>query len=177
MFFGGLPLKKYSGDYFCDSLNQILNLLVNLYLWRKRSLNFWSTDNVNQWYCNIWFGPLEVAFYWPRMVHPFSKLSALTRSWSLCVVSQMYGESQHSPHGIPRGYMAQMQGQLGVCGLSWCDFMAVCTRTREITLKRVHFSPLYWKHATEKLKTFCTVLQVHFYSSLRLIHTELYVAK
>ena len=85
----------------------------------------------------------------------------------------MYGESQRSPNGIPRGYMAQIQGQLGVCRLPWCDFMAVCTRTREITLKRVHFSPLYWKHATEKLKTFCSVLQVHFYSSLRLTHTEL----
>ena len=102
----------------------------------------------------------KVAFYWPGWFTHFQS------SCRLSVSLQMYGESHHSPHGIPRGYMAQMQGQLGVCGLPWCDFVAVCTKTREITLKRVHFSPLYWKHATEKLKTFCTVLQVHFYSSL-----------
>ena len=88
------------------------------------------------------------------------------------VLSKMYSESQLSPHGIPRCYMAQIQGQLGVCELPWCDFMPVCTKTREIILKRVYFSQLYWKHAAEKLKTFCTVLQVRLYPRFRLFHTE-----
>ncbi|XP_046350520.2 uncharacterized protein LOC124131345 [Haliotis rufescens] len=62
-------------------------------------------------------------------------------------------------YGIPRQYMAQIQGQMAVVGAPWCDFLAVCTKTREIMLKRVHFHPLYWLHVSDVIRQFCHTLQ------------------
>ncbi|XP_046554388.1 uncharacterized protein LOC124263738 [Haliotis rubra] len=61
--------------------------------------------------------------------------------------------------GIPRQYMAQIQGQMAVVGAPWCDFLAVCTKTREIILKRVHFQPVYWFHVSDVIRQFCHTLQ------------------
>ncbi|KAK3579992.1 hypothetical protein CHS0354_025313 [Potamilus streckersoni] len=61
--------------------------------------------------------------------------------------------------GIPRHYMAQIQGQMAITNLPWCDFMAVCTRTREITLQRVFFHQGYWQHVSTLLYTFCMAVQ------------------
>lgn len=66
-------------------------------------------------------------------------------------------------HGIPRNYMAQIQGQMGVTGMDWCDFMAVCVKTREIMLKRIHFQPMYWKHVSSLLKAYSKVLKASFW--------------
>lgn len=60
---------------------------------------------------------------------------------------------------IPRYYMAQIQGQMYVTRVPWCDFMAVCTKTREILLKRVFFQPSYWVHVSPYLHRFCLSLQ------------------
>ncbi|OWF53317.1 uncharacterized protein LOC110446557 [Mizuhopecten yessoensis] len=60
---------------------------------------------------------------------------------------------------IPRYYMAQIQGQMYLAGVPWCDFMAVCTKTKEILLKRVYFQPSYWTHVSSCLGTFCHILQ------------------
>ena len=49
---------------------------------------------------------------------------------------------------------------MAVCGAPWCDFMAVCSKTREIMLKRVFFQPRYWEHISSRLKQFCFALQV-----------------
>lgn len=68
--------------------------------------------------------------------------------------------------GIPRQYMAQIQGQMAVVGAPWCDFLAVCTKTREIMLKRVHFHPLYWLHVSDVIRQFCYTLQVSLYNLL-----------
>ena len=76
-------------------------------------------------------------------------------------VYQMYREKTTVPYAIPRMYMAQMQGQMAVCGKPWCDFMAVCERSREIQLKRVFFNAAYWNVASTKLKLFIQVLKVN----------------
>ncbi|XP_060062751.1 uncharacterized protein LOC132543285 [Ylistrum balloti] len=60
---------------------------------------------------------------------------------------------------IPRYYMAQIQGQMYMAGVPWCDFMAVCTKTKEVLLKRVYFQPSYWMHISSTLSTFCHILQ------------------
>ena len=49
---------------------------------------------------------------------------------------------------------------MAVCKAAWCDFMAVCTKTKEICLKRVFFCDSYWKAVAEKLKQFIVVFQV-----------------
>lgn len=61
--------------------------------------------------------------------------------------------------GIPRGYMAQVQGQMAICRMKWCDCMAVCMKTKEIMLKRVHFSSQYWTHVSMELINFCQILR------------------
>lgn len=73
---------------------------------------------------------------------------------------KMYTEGIYQPHAIPRQYMAQMQGQMAICKVPWCDFMAMCTATREIMLKRIFFHPTYWVHVCEILKEFCYLTQV-----------------
>ena len=73
---------------------------------------------------------------------------------------QMYREKVTVPYAIPRMYMAQMQGQMAVCGKTWCDFMAVCERSREIQLKRVFFNAAYWNVVSAKLRLFIQVLKV-----------------
>lgn len=73
---------------------------------------------------------------------------------------KMYTEGIYQPHAIPRQYMAQMQGQMAICQVPWCDFMAICTATREIMLKRVFFHPIYWVHVSEILKEFCYLAQI-----------------
>ncbi|XP_069138500.1 uncharacterized protein [Argopecten irradians] len=60
---------------------------------------------------------------------------------------------------IPRYYMAQIQGQMYMAGVPWCDFMAVCTKTKEVLLNRVYFQPTYWKYISTCLTTFCHVLK------------------
>ena len=67
---------------------------------------------------------------------------------------------QACPNRIPRAYMAQMQGQMAISGVLWCDFMAVCVKTKEIVLKKVHFQPTYWKHLSNILLQFCQTLKV-----------------
>ncbi|ESO94432.1 hypothetical protein LOTGIDRAFT_232288 [Lottia gigantea] len=61
--------------------------------------------------------------------------------------------------GIPRHYMAQIQGQMFVTGAPWCDFLAVCVKTKEILLKRVYFSQLYWQKISLVLTQFCAILK------------------
>lgn len=73
-------------------------------------------------------------------------------------VYQMYNDHKH-PHGIPRHYMAQIQGQLAISRLPWCDFMAICARTHEIMLKRVYYCKQYWAYVSRQLELFCTALQ------------------
>ena len=65
-----------------------------------------------------------------------------------------------SIYGFPRKYMVQVQGQMAVCNASWCDFMAVCTRTKHIMLKRVLFNKTYWAAVSEKLQKFIQNLKV-----------------
>ncbi|KAK3097723.1 hypothetical protein FSP39_012465 [Pinctada imbricata] len=73
-------------------------------------------------------------------------------------IYRMY-RPENSVKGIPRAYMAQIQGQLAVTGHKWCHFMAMCKNTKEVMLKRVEFAPEYWDHVMELLKQFCYVLQ------------------
>ena len=47
-----------------------------------------------------------------------------------------------------------------IIGLPWCDFMAVCEKTREIMLKRVYFHAHFWKFVASRLLTFCHAVKV-----------------
>ena len=41
------------------------------------------------------------------------------------------------------GYYAQIQGQLALSGLSWCDFIVFLTGSRNIHVQRIYFDVLY----------------------------------
>nr|XP_022333457.1 uncharacterized protein LOC111130584 [Crassostrea virginica] len=73
-------------------------------------------------------------------------------------IYRMY-RKENSVHGIPRHYMAQIQGQLAITGLPWCNFLAVCKNSKEIMLKKVYFHSEYWNNAVKILKQFCYALQ------------------
>ena len=42
------------------------------------------------------------------------------------------------------GYYAQIQGQLALSGLPWCDFVVFLTGSRNIHVQRIYFDVLYW---------------------------------
>ena len=49
-------------------------------------------------------------------------------------------------------YFAQVQGQMGVTGASWCDFI-VYTK-KGISVERIAFDPAYWAELRQKLASY-----------------------
>jgi len=50
-------------------------------------------------------------------------------------------------------YFAQVQGQMGVTGASWCDFI-IYTK-KGISVERIAFDPAYWAELRQKLASYC----------------------
>ena len=46
--------------------------------------------------------------------------------------------------GVPRKYMAQCQGAMGVCGFPRNIFVAACYAERKLTVVEIDFCPAYW---------------------------------
>ena len=51
------------------------------------------------------------------------------------------------PTSLRNAYYAQVQGQIGVTGAKWCDFITYTSKG--IYIERIAFDPAYW----ENLKT------------------------
>lgn len=43
------------------------------------------------------------------------------------------------------GYYAQIEGQLALLGLPWCDFVIFLTGSRDINVQKIYFDVLYWE--------------------------------
>lgn len=64
--------------------------------------------------------------------------------------------------GVPKlrtddkqGYYAQIQGQLALSGLPWCDFVIYLSGSRSLSVERISFDPTYWNNTLlPKLTTF-----------------------
>jgi len=74
-------------------------------------------------------------------------------------VYQLGTQNADPKTGVSRAHMAQIQGQMAVCKKPWCDYMVVCMASRELVLKRVYFSTIYWQALSLRLKVFCRALQ------------------
>ena len=55
--------------------------------------------------------------------------------------------------GVPKlrtddkqGYYAQIQGQLALSGLPWCDFVINLSGSRSLFVQRINFDPTYWNN-------------------------------
>ena len=55
--------------------------------------------------------------------------------------------------GVPKlrtddkqGYYAQIQGQLALSGLPWCDFVIYLSGSRSLSVERISFDPTYWNN-------------------------------
>ena len=85
--------------------------------------------------------------------------------------------------GVPKlrtddkqGYYAQIQGQLALSDLPWCDFLIYLSGSRGLSVERTRFDPTYWNNTLlQKLTTFyfkhcipsvnsCEVSLCHTYS-------------
>lgn len=54
-----------------------------------------------------------------------------------------------------QGYFSQVQGQLALTGLQWCDFCVYLSNTNEMCVDRVYFDCNYWQNTLfPKLKEF-----------------------
>ena len=49
-------------------------------------------------------------------------------------------------------YFTQVQGQMGVSGASWCDF--IFYTKKGISVERIPFDPAYWETLKLKLRTY-----------------------
>lgn len=53
------------------------------------------------------------------------------------------------------GYYAQVQGQLAVSGLTWCDFVVHLSSSHQVNVERIYFNKKYWEETLfPKLKNF-----------------------
>ena len=55
--------------------------------------------------------------------------------------------------GVPKlrtddkqGYYAQIQGQLALSGLPWCDFVMYLSGSGSLSVERIRFDPTYWNN-------------------------------
>ena len=54
------------------------------------------------------------------------------------------------------GYFCQMQGQLAITGLQWCDFCIYLSSSNEMFVERIYFDADYWSNQLlPKLSDFC----------------------
>ena len=42
------------------------------------------------------------------------------------------------------GYFVQIQGQLGITGLKWCDFCVYLSESNEMSVERIYFNEDFW---------------------------------
>ena len=42
------------------------------------------------------------------------------------------------------GYFVQIQGQLGITGLNWCDFCVYLSESNEMSVERIYFNEDFW---------------------------------
>lgn len=52
------------------------------------------------------------------------------------------------------GYYAQVQGQLAVTGLTWCDFVVHLAGTHQIHVQRIYYNKTFWDNISPRLTTF-----------------------
>ena len=71
--------------------------------------------------------------------------------------------------GVPKlrtddkqSYYAQIQGQLALSGLPWCDFVIYLSGSRSLSVERISFDPTYWNNTLlPKLTTFFLSIAFH----------------
>ena len=65
------------------------------------------------------------------------------------------GESFYLKRGHSSGYYVQVQGQLPITGMKWCDFCVFLSETNEMCVDRIPFDDIYWfTQLLPKLKEF-----------------------
>ena len=56
------------------------------------------------------------------------------------------GSSFHLKKEHTAGYFAQVQGQLAITGLSWCDFCVYLSDSDEMCVDRIYYDNNYWSN-------------------------------
>ena len=65
------------------------------------------------------------------------------------------GESFFLKKGQSSGYYEQVQGQMAITGMKWCDFCVFLSETNEMCVDRIPFDDIYWStQLLPKLKEF-----------------------
>ena len=57
---------------------------------------------------------------------------------------EQIGESFYLKRGHSSGYYEQVQGQLAITGMKWCDFCVFLSKTNEMCGDRTPFDDIYW---------------------------------
>ena len=65
------------------------------------------------------------------------------------------GESFYLKKRHSSGYYEQVQGQMAITGMKWCDFCVFLSETNEMCVDRIPFDDIYWStQLLPKLKEF-----------------------
>ena len=83
-------------------------------------------------------------------------------------------------NGVPRlkrdhkqGYYAQVQGQLALSGLPWCDFVVYLYGSHSLCVERIYFDPDYWNNTLlPKLTSFYFNHAIVFLKKKRLCNPQ-----
>lgn len=86
------------------------------------------------------FGLLEIKCPYTWRNSSFLQACQDNKFYCQCVDGLVRLKREHNT-----GYYAQVQGQLALSGLSWCDFVVYLTGSRSMNVERIYFNSLYWR--------------------------------
>ena len=107
---------------------------------------------INPWACWLAASP-DRKVYFPDRTPPFGLLEIkCPQADSVLEIKYLIKEGQQLTLNPRHAYYTQMQTQMAVCGVHWCDFFVWCKN--DYHLETIHFDPVFWADVKEKVDDF-----------------------
>ncbi|KAK2554925.1 hypothetical protein P5673_023608 [Acropora cervicornis] len=87
------------------------------------------------------YGLLEIKCPFSKRGEALNQAAADPNFYLEKVGGKFYLKKEHTC-----GYSAQVQGQLALTGLKWCDFCIYLSDSNEMCVDRIYFDTHYWKN-------------------------------
>ena len=105
------------------------------------------------------YGLLEIKCPYSKKGETLDQAAADPNFYLEKVGERFYLKKEHSC-----GYYAQVQGQLALTGLKWCDFCIYLSDSNEMCVDRIYFDPCYWAN-----KLLPKLSQFHLHHALQFL--------
>jgi putative phage-type endonuclease len=107
---------------------------------------------ISPWACWIAASP-DRKVYMPDRIPPFGLLEIkCPQADSVLEVKYLDHTNQGLKLHVTHQYYTQVQTQMAITGLHWCDFFVWCTDDSH--LETIHFDPIFWQSVKDKVDMF-----------------------